>query len=235
MSSGSSARKRLDAHIRRPTGRPCLPAGAGARKAEPPGAVPLRDRLIPEARAASRGRSARARMTARTSKVPASSSRLLRPREDDGRSTIETYCTGRFTLPGISGAADLSRNLLRPQQIVRYRRRSLGAFVPRGQWSNPVRSVRPEPGRGRNRFRQLCQKAAGCADQTPHRQVLPACGRRREEGRTFWSGPVRDRLIPEAHVASRGRFARAGMAARLWWLPLMRKWPLRTRGDDGQT
>jgi hypothetical protein len=142
-----------------------------------------------------------------------------------------TGITGRtfFPVHRIAGAACLSRTLCCPQQFVCHCRRSCGASVPRGQWSNPVRSVRSEPGRGRNRFRRLCQKAAGCADQTPHRQALPAYGRRREEGRTSRSISFRKLVLPRGAAPHArgwrsmgiwiktmifGRSARAGMEWR---------------------
>jgi hypothetical protein len=142
----------------------------------------------------------------------------------------------------IAGVAGLPRTLCCPQQFVSYRHRPCGASVPRGRRSNPVRSVRPEPGRGRNRFRRLCQKAAGCAHKTPiGRSCLPpGAGARKAE--PSGANPLRDRLIPETvalrdlsipetHASSRDCFARARMTVFVIRTTELFFGLLRTRGD----
>jgi hypothetical protein len=149
-----------------------------------------------------------------------------------------------FSVHRIAGAAGLPRTLCCPQQFVSYSRRSFGASVPRGPRSNPVRSVRPEPGRGRNRFRRLCQKAAGCAHKTPiGRSCLPTgAGARKAE--SPGAVPLRDRLIPEAvalrdlsipetRASPRDRSARARMTGKRSYHRINPPRLLRTRGNDG--
>jgi hypothetical protein len=147
-----------------------------------------------------------------------------------------------FSVHRIAGAAGLPRTLCCPQQFVSYSRRSFGASVPRGPRSNPVRSVRPEPGRGRNEFRQLCQKAAGCAHKTPiGRSCLPAgAGARKAE--PPGASPLGSSCCLKRSFRTRGDdevqaiadcSARARMTGKRSYHRIAPPRLLRPRGDEG--